>query len=137
LPHEAVLSTADSTYTAASIEDLDALRRRQPRGRVIVQLALPDLDAGDRADIERRISRSLIACGCNEGAVLGLLYLVLVPLLVLTGALAPSLWLGWAAVVTGFIMAMFVGKVLGLAFARVRLWRALAEAARAFDTTSA
>lgn len=135
LPEVAAISSVPGTwtYTASSIEDLDDLkRRRHPRGRIVVRLVLPALASTQRADLERRISRGLIACGCNEGALAGLLYLVLVPLLVAAGTVSPGSLLGWAVVAAGFVVAMLFGKMVGLGLARLRLWRALTEAERAF-----
>ena len=113
-------------------EQLDLLRRQSWRSRrAPVVLALPpNIDEGRRARLVQRINRELNACGCSEGTVAGLLYLILVPAFVM-GRWVPYSVAGWALAVTGFIGALFLGKATGLLLARYRLHSALNRVERA------
>ena len=106
-------------------DDLAVLRGSRPRPRPRVTLA-PSLGLREarRVFLERRINRSLSACGCNEGSVAGLLYLVAVATL----ALSESVTLSVASSLTaagGCIAALTLGKIFGLVRARWRLLRAV------------
>jgi hypothetical protein len=114
----------------ARVEDLESLRwnlqhRRRRKVRVLLS---PPLDVKEvrRAALERRINRLLAACGCKEGAVAGLLYLILVPTLVM-GALIPHSIVNWTVAALGFVATMVVGKLAGLIVARLRLLLTLRE----------
>jgi hypothetical protein len=83
-----------------------------------LELALPGLDAGERAVAEARLVARLGACGCTEGAV-GLL-----AALPVAGGLAALELVGWP--VWFFVLAVVcagaaLGKVFGLWRARQRL----------------
>ena len=120
-------------FTVSSAEDLALLRRRgRLRGRLEVQINLPGLDEARRADLQHRVEGSSAACGCNEGTVAGLIYLVLIPTLIFAGRLAPSFPLGWIAIGGGFIAVLAAGKLFGLVVARLALSRALNRIERAF-----
>jgi hypothetical protein len=119
------------TLDLAREEDLELLRRglrRRRSVRVFLALPLPVADAS-RARLERSINRNLAACGCNEGTVAGLLYLVLVPTVVM-GRYVPHSTLTWALAACGFIAALVIGKGIGLALAHLRLQWTLNEIRR-------
>jgi hypothetical protein len=120
-----------SVVVVSRPEDLTALRRGI-RGRVGVQIDLPGLDDERRAYLQRRVERSAAACGCNEGTVAGLLYLLVVPALIFTGRLAPSTPLEWLTIGVGVLAVLIAGKVFGLVAARLALLRALNRIERAF-----
>jgi hypothetical protein len=123
-----------SIFTASGVKDLEVLHRRgKTRGRLGVKIILPGLDEERRANFERRVERSLAACGCNEGAVALLLYLIVIPTLIFTGRLAPSWPLGWIAVGAGLLAALVAGKFFGLGIARFTLYQTLNEIKRAFQ----
>lgn len=125
-------SLPEPIFVASNLDDLDRLRRRgMPRRPGAIRLALPGLEEGRRADFERRLQRHDAACGCNEGTVAGLLYLVLVPLLLLAGWLAPRSLLAWISVVGGLFASLVAGKVFGLVVARQRFRRVLNDLERA------
>jgi hypothetical protein len=86
---------------------------------------LPDTE--DSRRLQRKVQRLTSACGCDEGALAGLSYLLIFFLAVLTGYAAPRSVLGWVGGVGGFVAALFAGKIFGLALARVRLVRALRQ----------
>lgn len=112
----------------ARVEDLGRLwQARGDHRRVTVLLALPlDLDEARRARLERRINRSLAACGCGEGTIAGLLYLILAPTVVM-GHAVPHTAANWALAALGLLGALLLGKAAGLAYARVRLLWAMIE----------
>lgn len=121
----------NAIFLASRMEDLDSLRRLggAPRKKRI-QLALPGLREELRADFERRLAIYSQTCGCNEGSIAGLLYLIVVSLLLLTGWLAPRSFLAWAYLLVGFIACLVAGKILGLLWARWRFVRILKEVQR-------
>lgn len=126
-------ASATRTLVASRLEDLDRLRgERRPAGTLSVALVLPGLEDERRENLERRMSRLLTACGCGEGTVAGLLYLVIVPVLLFTGVLAAGSLGGWAMLGFGFIAALLLGKIVGLAVARVRLLLTVNELERLF-----
>ena len=115
----------------AGREDLDLLRhhvRRLVRPRLTVSLSLPIAELR-RTRIEWRINRDLAACGCNEGTIAGLLYLVAVPAFVM-GRYIPHSIANWSLALCGFIGALVFGKSTGLLLARWRLNRTLASIER-------
>lgn len=122
---------AESVFLASRLEDLDQLWFRRGVIRPVeVRLAIPGLDEARRIELEARLSHQLRACGCGEGSAAASLYVVLVPLLVLTGTLGQVSVAGWIALAAGLLAVLFAGKVLGLALARRRLTRAVAEVER-------
>jgi hypothetical protein len=127
-------ATGRRVVVVSRAEDVELLRRRGAhRGRVGVRIDLPGLDEGRRAGLQRRAARSLSACGCNEGTVAGLIYLVVVPALIYSGWIAPSFPLGWIAVGGGFLAVLVAGKAFGLVVARLTLLRTLRQIGRAFE----
>ena len=115
----------------AGREDLDLVRRgvrRLTRPRLIVSLSLPIAEAR-RARLEWRINRDLAACGCNEGTIAGLLYLVVVPAFVM-GRYIPHSIVNWSLALCGFIGSLVIGKSAGLLLARWRLGRTLGSIER-------
>ena len=117
-----------STLSVSRLEDLPALRRSRTGARV--EIALPGLDEKRRTVLQRRIERSLAACGCNEGSVAGFLYLLTVAVLLFAGR-GPGSLLGWLGAGAGLIGALVAGKIAGLILARITLSRALRELERA------
>lgn len=120
-----------SVLVASRLEDLIFLRQL---GRVSrksrIQIALPGLDGTRRVEFERLLARYGSACGCNEGSIAGLLYLLLVPLLLLKGWLVPHTLLAKIFVVGGFFGCLIAGKIFGLLFARWRFVRVLKKIER-------
>jgi hypothetical protein len=102
------------------------------RGPVEVRIALPELGEGRRSRLQRRVERSMTACGCDEGTVAGLFYLALSATLLATGRVAPPGLLGWMVVGFGFIAALGGGKAFGLLMARLVLFKTLNEIKNAF-----
>ena len=81
-----------------------------------------DLDEPRQREIERKLSRSLPACGCGEGAALGLLYLFGILALLVAGG-GPSSLFQWCLALIGFCMTVTAGKLAGIGVARLRLSR--------------
>jgi hypothetical protein len=81
-----------------------------------------DVDEPRQHEIERKFSRSLSACGCGEGAALGLLYLFGILALLITGG-GPSSLFQWCLALVGFCIAVTAGRLAGIGVARVRLSR--------------
>jgi hypothetical protein len=108
-----------SLFIASRAEDLDLLRyRSRRRARVSIQINIPGI-AEERGELlSRRLARSMAACGCNEGTVAGLIYLVLMPTLVLTRHIAASSVRAWIAIGCGLVLALVAGKLFGLVIAR-------------------
>jgi hypothetical protein len=73
-------------------------------------------------EIERKLSPSLSACGCHEGAALGLLYLIGILALLIAGG-GPNSLVQWCFALIGFCMTVTAGKLAGIGFARLRLSR--------------
>jgi len=119
------------TISIRSVDDLIhvAAARNEPTP-VEVRLEMPAIEEKYRRDLERRLNRTLGACGCDEGAALALLYLLALPLLFYSQLLRPSSILDWGAVVVGFVVTLLIGKLLGAATARVRLLRLIKEIRR-------
>src|SRR5262249_30872519 len=108
----------------------DVRRLPTPRlasARAEVSLDFPGLNDGMRIKFEQRIGTLLSACGCREGSIAVLIYLVAAPILVALGPLAPGSVLGWVALVGGLLAASMAGKVAGLVLAQIRLLRVLSE----------
>ena len=125
----------EHTELISHLEDLDRLRRlhRRPPGRIAVRIALHGLDDSRRSNLDHRLERHINACGCNEGSVAGLLYLVGIPTLIFIGLLVPHSIFGWIAVGGGLVVALLAGKIFGLVVARLRFFRALNEIDRTFS----
>jgi hypothetical protein len=109
--------------TIGSVEDLARLSRRS-RTPVAVKLDVDIASLGEprRREIERTLSRSLSACGCDEGAALGLLYLVVLVAFVIAGD-GPRSMVQWGLAFVGLCGAAMVGKFAGIGIARMRLSR--------------
>jgi hypothetical protein len=99
-----------------------------PRGVRQISLQLSDfaLAEPERRALERRLARDLTACGCNEGAVAGLLYVVITLGLWLSGVVSVASFGRAAALGGGFILTLFLGKLFGLGLAKFRLARTIA-----------
>jgi hypothetical protein len=120
-------------YSISKLEDLDRLPPpRFAPARIGVRLTVPGFDESKRADTERRLARALAACGCSEGSIAMILYLVVVPILAIAGPLAPHSLLDWLALFGGLILVSIVGKLVGLAIARLRFLKLVNELEGAF-----
>jgi hypothetical protein len=121
-------SARGHVFVVSTPQDLRTLPSpRLAPARVSVELALPGLDGPRRGELEQRLARQLAVCGCKEGSVAVLLYLVAVPILAFAGPLAPGSALGWLALFGGLLGASLLGKVAGLAVAHMRLLQVVAE----------
>lgn len=121
----AMSAVADSILVVTSAEDLRHLRELlKLRGSFKVKIDIAGLAKERQARLQRSLERSVSACGCNEGTVAGLLYLIVVPILYFAGRIAPSA-LGWAGIGGGFIGVLVIGKLIGIAAARLTLARTL------------
>ncbi len=117
----------------ATIKDVESLRRRPSRlaASSSVRISHPDLRPVERVALESRLSRLANVCGCEAGAFSALLA---------TLAVGLSWWqlelaFNWRAVFLSFgcvIAALFLGKQVHLAIARVQLWRLLSALQRLF-----
>lgn len=125
----------DSILTISSADELSLLRTYlKSRRSFKVQIQVPGLEKERRDRLQRRVERSASACGCNEGSIAGLLYLIAVPALYFTGRIAPSAS-AWLAIGGGFIATLLIGKLIGLAAAKLTLTRTLAQLERAFRSS--
>lgn len=108
-------------------QDLTDFRRAgSVRGvRVALDVGL-HIDERQRKKLERDLNRGLAACGCNEGTLAGLLYLLLVPTLVM-GSAIPWTVVGWLTFGAGLIASLLLGKAIGLLAARIRVLQALKQ----------
>jgi hypothetical protein len=109
-------------FTADSAASLQELRSRKVRSRIRrIRLAGPLED--ERA--ERAINRAYFACGCEHGSIAVMAVMVASlssgVLLGFDGALA------WWRILIYLAAAAFIGKMAGLALARVRLRRIYGE----------
>lgn len=100
---------------------LATLNRRGLRAS-IRRIALADAERlPDGAHLERQINRWFFACGCEQGSF--------TVLLVAAGSITAGLWhgfdgpLAWWRVVAYVAAAALVGKVAGIAHARLRVRR--------------
>jgi hypothetical protein len=73
-------------------------------------------------EIKRKLSPSISTCGCDEGAALGLLYLIGILVWLIAGGGSNSL-VQWCIALLGFCMTLTAGKLAGIGFARLRLSR--------------
>jgi hypothetical protein len=71
---------------------------------------------------KRKLSPSLSTCGCDEGAALGLLYLIGILAWLIAGG-GPDSLVQWCLALVGFCMTVTAGKLTGIGFARLRLSR--------------
>src|SRR5215469_3401625 len=108
-------------------EDLHQLTRRHKKPLRIRINAASHIDDTRRTVLERRVTRYMTACGCDQGAIFGALYLILIPTLLFTHILAPRSILSWIGIVGGFIAVLIGGKLVGLAVARLLLLRTIAK----------
>jgi hypothetical protein len=113
---------SEATYVVASRADLAGVKdlHRSPYSRVRVRLVLPRDAPADPAELERRLGRLQSACGCDEGTIAGLLYLIAVGLGFALGPISPGSLGAWGGLVAGLLASLLAGKVIGLALAR---WR--------------
>jgi hypothetical protein len=81
-----------------------------------------DLDKPRQRGNERKSARTRSACGCNEGAALGLLYLFGILALLITGR-GPGSLFEWCFALIGFCITLTAGKLAGIGLARVRIFR--------------
>jgi hypothetical protein len=87
-----------------------------------VELVTERIDPGHRAKWEKRLTDTYTDCGCHMGGAA--LLAALVAAVVYASAFAGSR--SWKTAVIGFIACIFaavVGKLAGISFARVKLWR--------------
>jgi hypothetical protein len=134
------LSAGDPTARNLALsrpEDVELVRHSWPRSRAtVIHLSTRlGLEEGHRAKLERRINRDRTACGCNEGALAGLVYLAAVPTIVM-GTLVPQTFTNWALAAGGFLIALAAGKGFGLLLARWRLLWTLAKVERIMRRTA-
>ncbi|MGE5763863.1 MAG: hypothetical protein ACM3ZF_08320 [Mycobacterium leprae] len=102
---------------SASLARLRAPSTRRTVRSIVV--SDPDLAPPTRASLERRLNRWYFACGCEQGSVAVLLTLVAgIVGGLLHGFDGPLVW--WR-VMLYVVAAALAGKVLGLAYARLRL----------------
>jgi len=112
-----------------TIRDRSSLPRLLQQKHFLVHLELPHLTPVESVEWERRIQRSLSACGCGTAAAF--------LLLALTGYTA-TWWLGCSLLPSGTLArlglgllvvagATGAGKVLGLLRARAQLKRAVTD----------
>jgi hypothetical protein len=128
-------SLAELAYVVSGPDDLDRLRRRRAvPPKTPIRIALPGLAEHRRVDFERRLARHASACGCNEGTVTTLLYVMFVVLLLVAGWLAPRSFSAWSAIVGGMFVSLVLGKIFGLVVARQRFLRVLNDLDRAFSS---
>jgi hypothetical protein len=102
------------------------------RGRRRIELRLPGLTPLTRSSFEAELPRLVAACGCAEGAVGGLLGLSAALSLASTQTAGPLPIVAGSAIAyaaLGFCVGVIVGKLAGLALARRRLRRMVAELA--------
>ena len=116
----------DAVFVVSSLDDLARLRCSRSR-RVQIRLLLPSADDDRRLTLETRASNYLVACGCNEGALAGLLYAITVVTLIISGLIAAPSLLGWGVVIAGLVGSLVVGKLIGLAVARIKFLCVLGE----------
>jgi hypothetical protein len=109
-------------------EDVQRLRKRlhaKPRLSPPVEIIAPELEAPARIALERDVARYLRTCGCNEGTIAGLIYIVAIPALMFMDWLAPTSVLDWIGVCAGLIGTLLAGKLAALGVARLHLNRTL------------
>ena len=105
---------------------------RYSRGRVRIDLRLPGLTPPTRSSFEAELHRLMAACGCAEGAAGGLIGLSAAFSFAFTQTAGPLLIVAGGAIAyaaLGFCAGVIVGKLSGLAMARRRLRRVVAELA--------
>jgi hypothetical protein len=83
---------------------------------------IASLNEARKREIEHNLLRSPSACGCDEGAALGLLYLVVLMALVFAGD-GPHSPAQWGLAFVGLCIAATIGKFAGIGVARIRLPR--------------
>jgi hypothetical protein len=121
-------------FAISTPEDLLTLPApRLAPARVEVQLAVPGLDQHTVERMQNRLAGAMAACGCREGSLAVLAYLVGMPLLIAMGAISPGSAGAWIALVGGLVAASVVGKVVGLLIAELRLGRIIGEVRQAFE----
>lgn len=121
-----------------SVADVELLRiharavRRLPRAGP--KVAIPGLEAPRAQQLERRIRAYIQACGCAEGATMALIGMLSVLGWVVYGvALRGPRWGDLATAAAGLLLAVLgggLGKLLGLAIARLRFERSCVRAIR-------
>lgn len=116
------------TIQAGDLAALDALEvlgslARPVRGKLILRLA--GLDAQEQRAWQRRLNRSVFACGCGMGAVFGLGATIsfIAWRLAVPSGLSRLTWGDISLALLVFIAGVGIGKVLGLATARLTLRR--------------
>jgi hypothetical protein len=108
----------DGHLVIRQVADLpDVLRLKRQIRRL--ELALPGLDAGERAAAEVRLAARLGACGCTEGAIGLLVALPVVSWLMVAGPLGPFMRLG--VCVSVVVVGALLGKAVGMIRARTAL----------------
>jgi hypothetical protein len=121
----------EATYTVASRSELAAVQDmpRSRFSRVRIRLVLPREAHADGEELERRLVKQQSACGCDQGSLAGVLYLVAMGVGLALGLVSPGSILAWGALVAGLFVALLAGKMIGLAFARWKTRSLLSELA--------
>ncbi len=127
-----------------SLADVELIRiharavRKLPRAGP--KVAIPGLEAPCARQLEMRIRAYIQACGCAEGAATALIGLLSVLGWVAQGvALRGPQWSDLGTVVVGLLLAVLgggLGKLLGLAIARLRFERGCALVIRSLRKTA-
>ena len=131
LPHDQLLS---------SINDLRNLSKHVqilPHKQITPLLGFRQLSREERKEWEDTLALDLVACGCKEGAVFMVITL-LGYLTLLVGGLIGVTDLSWRFIVIGagaILVSGFVGKLVGLVLAQIRLRYHLAVLTRLLERT--
>lgn len=94
---------------------------------VEVRIVAEGFDDARRIELENRLSTAMSHCGCAEGGMFGVAYLVVVGVLIVAGS-GPTTLAAWSLAVAGSVVALLTGKLVGLGRARVGLARHIADA---------
>ena len=124
-----------------SLADVELVRshasavRRMPRAGP--RVAIPGLEAPCAQQLELRMRAYIEACGCAEGAAAALIGMLSVLGWVVHGVvLRGPRWSDFATAATGLLLAVLaggLGKLLGLAIARLRFERSCVRAIRSLQ----
>lgn len=124
---------AGAILRARSGRDLAGLKRTWGRFEAI-ELATDALDESERVRWEARLLARYTACGCDTGAVAVLLALAGALVAGLASPNQPS-WGGAGIALALCLAAALVGKVVGIAVARLRLARDVRRLGRLLDAS--
>jgi hypothetical protein len=115
------------TLVIAAQEDLDLLL--STRGRFDAVVMQVDAPPDERTRWERRLLEAYADCGCDAGGVALLIALAAIAFVSFAMHATPSWRTGVTALFFCFGAAM-LGKMAGLAVARLRLWRDIQQLSR-------